>query len=49
MLAVPYVEENIIATTDPVEEIDPNEENYLAILAGVQANAKTKREKNKDI
>ncbi|QWH75338.1 hypothetical protein EXW59_00025 (plasmid) [Bacillus mycoides] len=26
------------------EEVDPNEEDYLAILAGVQANAKVKRD-----
>ncbi len=32
---------------DPIieEEIDPNEEDYLAILAGVQQKAKAKREK----
>ncbi|MGG3652568.1 hypothetical protein ABES36_14185 [Bacillus pseudomycoides] len=39
-------EETVLTTPDSVEEeIDPNEEDYLALLAGVQAKAQAQREK----
>ncbi|OLR25988.1 hypothetical protein [Bacillus cereus] len=39
-------EETVLTSPDPVEEeIDPNEEDYLALLAGVQAKAQAQREK----
>ncbi|QDZ76631.1 hypothetical protein [Bacillus cereus] len=39
-------EETVLTSPAPVEEeIDPNEEDYLALLAGVQAKAQAQREK----
>ncbi|PGV98342.1 hypothetical protein COD86_05190 [Bacillus cereus] len=39
-------EETVLTSPDSVEEeIDPNEEDYLALLAGVQAKAQAQREK----
>lgn len=39
-------EDTVLTSPDPVEEeIDPNEEDYLALLAGVQAKAQAQREK----
>ncbi|ANN35865.1 MULTISPECIES: hypothetical protein [Bacillus cereus group] len=39
-------EETVLTSSDSVEEeIDPNEEDYLALLAGVQAKAQAQREK----
>lgn len=39
-------EKTVLTSSDSVEEeIDPNEEDYLALLAGVQAKAQAQREK----